>query len=291
VTKRSGTKFGCFVAGTKGLGLLKGIINESPPSFIVSYQQNTSISQFDKIKKLSDNFKIPFYTRRDFSDALMNNVDVVFVAGWQFLISGHAEKLIVFHDSLLPKYRGFSPTVAALISGEKTIGVTALRPTAVVDAGPILAQMSIKIGYPAKIKDVYEKLSKLYAEIALKLISECPDGVSQDESSATYSLWRDSKDYIIDWSWDSSRVARFVDALGYPYDGARTKLASEEITIVDVLPVPDLPFVERWPGKVWSLEGGNPTIVCGKGMLKILRALDAHGNQVRFQKLRERLGH
>ena len=46
--------------------------------------------------------------------------------GWRRLISGIEGRLIVLRDSLLPKYRGFAPTVAQLLAGESEIGVTAL---------------------------------------------------------------------------------------------------------------------------------------------------------------------
>ena len=38
----------------------------------------------------------------------------------------NSENLIVFHDSLLPKYRGFAPLVSQLINGEEYLGVTAI---------------------------------------------------------------------------------------------------------------------------------------------------------------------
>ena len=58
------------------------------------------------------------------------------------------------------------------------------------------------------------------------------NSISQMESEATYSVWRDEDDYLIDWTEDSDRIKRSIDALGFPYKGAKTKL-NGEIVIVD----------------------------------------------------------
>ncbi len=49
------------------------------------------------------------------------------------------------HDSLLPKYAGFSPIIWALINGEAEVGVTAHRMTEDLDAGDILIQRSVPV--------------------------------------------------------------------------------------------------------------------------------------------------
>jgi methionyl-tRNA formyltransferase len=46
---------------------------------------------------------------------------------WRWMLK--VSNLIVIHDSLLPKYRGFSPLVNMLINGEDTLGVTVLFAT------------------------------------------------------------------------------------------------------------------------------------------------------------------
>ena len=43
--------------------------------------------------------------------------------------------MIIFHDSLLPKYRGFAPLVNSLINQEKEIGVTAIKASQNYDEG------------------------------------------------------------------------------------------------------------------------------------------------------------
>ena len=58
---------------------------------------------------------------------------------WRWMIDAGQAQLVVMHDSLLPKYRGFNPLVTALIEGDERIGVTALRASHEYDRGEILA--------------------------------------------------------------------------------------------------------------------------------------------------------
>ena len=54
------------------------------------------------------------------------NEDIIMIAaGWRWLLPS-TEKLIVLHDSLLPRYRGFNPLVSQLIDKEERLGVTAV---------------------------------------------------------------------------------------------------------------------------------------------------------------------
>ena len=58
--------------------------------------------------------------------------------------------------------------------------------------------------------------------------------IKQDEIYASYSLWRDQEDYFINWKLPVEKICRFVDALGFPYQGARAYLDNEEIIIDQV---------------------------------------------------------
>lgn len=203
-----------------------------------------------------------------------------FAIGWRWLIEEVGFTLVVFHDSLLPRYRGFSPLVNMLINGEREIGVTALRAAAEYDRGPILAQAKIPVTYPLKISAAIAQLGVLYGELAIKVFAlirqgDPLQGRDQDESQATYSLWRDADDYFIDWQQEASRIQRFIDAVGHPFLGAATQVAGKLIRIHEVEVLPDVTLEIRQVGKVLQLdEQGRPVIVCGSGLVKIITAVD-----------------
>ena len=89
---------------------------------------------------------------------------------WRWLIPIETHNtLIILHDSLLPKYRGFAPLVNMLINHEPSIGVTALFANEEFDRGDIICQKSDSVVYPIRIDEAIEKVSKLYVEIVLDI--------------------------------------------------------------------------------------------------------------------------
>ena len=138
-------------------------------------------------------------------------------------------QLIVFHDSLLPRYRGFNPLVSCLINGERHIGVTALLASSEYDRGNIISRSYTEINYPIKIQNAIELILRNYRELALTVSEmierrEVITGQPQNEQEASFSLWRDEEDYRIDWSQPAEDIKRFIDAVGYPYKGAQPDL-------------------------------------------------------------------
>tara|TARA_R110000868_G_scaffold125913_10_gene332301 strand:- start:5343 stop:6242 length:900 start_codon:yes stop_codon:yes gene_type:complete len=260
------------------------------PTRVVSYRQAMDqLSSFESIAAFCAEKSIPLEETKRPSFA---PDELVFMVGWQYLIRDASQNLIVFHDSLLPKYRGFAPTVTAMINGESRIGVTALKPVSKVDAGPIIGQIATEVHYPMPIAEALRKqaqsMSKLTVEILGTIVNGMPAGAPQNEAEATYSLWRDGEDYWIDWSQPADRIARIVDAVGPPYEGARSLFSDEEIIIRAAQALPDLVFEIRQPGKVWKLEDGAPVVVCGQGLLKVIHAETPDGQTVRFDRVRSR---
>lgn len=237
---------------------------------------------------------ITFYDRLDnFSDTVPFSI----VISWRWLINKTTGKLIVLHDSLLPKYRGFNPLVSYLINGEKEIGVTAIFSSENYDEGDIIVQSSRKINYPIKIKEGIDLISECYVDILLDIthkISKNKNIVStkQNVDEATYSLWRDDEDYFIDWNHDSHSIKRFVDASGYPYKYACTSIDSYLIRVKDVEVVGDVIIENRVPGKIIFLKNGLPVVVCGSGLIRIRDAFyeDLKKEFFPFNKLRTKFG-
>jgi methionyl-tRNA formyltransferase len=247
---------------------------------------------FDRLRLLAAQSSIALVeTRHPEPDAK----DLTFLIGWQHLLPSGIPSTVVFHDSLLPRYRGFAPTVTALIRGDREIGVTALAATDGIDEGPIIAQASVRIDYPIKIEAALKLQAGLMADLAVDIVARWRSGslapTPQEPSGATFSIWRDDADYEIDWSRSATEIERFVDAVGHPYPGARTTVAGVEIIRVhDVAALSDLPFEIRHVGKIWRLDQGRPLVVCGSGLLQINRSTREHGSEYRFQRLRVRLG-
>jgi methionyl-tRNA formyltransferase len=205
--------------------------------------------------------------------------------------------LIVLHDSLLPRHRGFNPLVTALIEGDAEIGATALYATADYDRGDIIAQSASPIVHPMRIADAISVVCGNYHELAVRVGSyldrgEVPPAQAQDEGAASYSLWRDDEDYVIDWFLDAARIERTVYALGPPYKGAASRIAGRLVRIREASALADVSVANRAPGKVIFLDRDRPVVVCGRGLLRIDELVDADsgGSLLPLDRFRIRFG-
>ncbi len=277
-------KFGFYILGEKGYQCLLDFIDIfgfSKVAFVCSSNDfNIKKDFYDEICSICKGHSIPFYDR---SPSAEMKADYVVAIGWRWLIN-ESDNLIVFHDSLLPKYRGFAPLVNSLINGEDEIGVTALKASDEYDAGPIIGQASIKVVYPISIQDAIKKITLLYSqlliEISVGLIKEFPLIVyEQDHLEASFSPWRNEDDYLINWFLDSEKIARFVDAVGYPYTGAKTKMGSAFVRIDEVKMVNDVAIEDRVShvGKVLFMDNKCPVVICGSGLVKLISIFDENG--------------
>lgn len=261
-----------YLLGHKGLYVLQSLNKDELQiiSDVVIAKDKAVINDYSlEIEQFCKKKSITFYHKN--SEPITQS-DYAIAIGWRWLIN-FSNNLIVIHDSLLPKLRGFNPLVTALINGDNKIGATALLANKEFDKGPIIYQNSVEIKYPIKIETAIDLISNVYAEIIEKIIAKIKTNTltykEQIEENATYSLWRDEDDYQINWNWGASKIKRFIDSVGFPYKGAKTKVNNMELRIFDAELVKDLNIENRTPGKVLFKDNDGLTIVCGKGLLKI----------------------
>lgn len=281
-------KAGFLIMSYKGFYVLRKFIEKygnRSVEFVVSEKDNNVKEDFfENISTICKDNHIKFFKRNEEQAYLkyLSNNNVIFVIGWKWIIEPF-ENIVILHDSLLPKYRGFAPLVNMLINGEREIGVSAIFPTESYDKGDIILQKSKTISYPIKIFDAIKIVSELYFDIVDSIFSLIINNqylprIKQEEQLATYSPWLDYEDYFIDWRWDSSFIKRFIDATGYPYDNAKTFVENNIIKIIDAVEVEDVKIENRnrHIGKVIFFQNGNPVVVCGKGLIMLtdMRYLD-----------------
>ncbi len=138
------------------------------------------------------------------------------------------------HASLLPHHRGAAPIEGAILAGDAETGVTIMRITARMDAGPILLRRAIPIAPDETQGTLKDKLAELGAEALLEALEKLRRGelveTPQDESLATYTSPVTKQDAVIDWSADAVRIERTVRAYD-PWPVARTRLGADELLI------------------------------------------------------------
>ncbi|MCA9246268.1 MAG: hypothetical protein KDA42_04105 [Planctomycetales bacterium] len=283
-----------FAMTKKGFAVLSALMQEAPgivKTVVTARDTAVADDYCDAILALCRDHGVPTMER---TESFQLNSDYAMAVSWRWKIDLPARRLIVLHDSLLPRYRGFNPLPTALIRGDEEIGVTALFATDEYDCGDVIAQASQAISYPIRIDQAIDSMLELYRDLVLQIAAMLAEGIEmpaspQDDSQATYSLWRDEEDYAIDWSQSATDLRRFVDAVGHPYKGASTTLHGQRLRIRQVRALPDVSIANRTPGKVIFMRSGRPVVVCGEGLLLLEKVEDEHGEVIdRFDRFRLR---
>ena len=280
-------KAGLYLMGYKGLVCLQAIVDSNNSHLIAlvigSKDEAIQNDYYDEIAAYCSNNNIPFKNRKEIIEI---NFDVAVAISWRWLIKFTDDiPLIVFHDSLLPKYRGFAPLVNSLVNAESKIGVTALFASEEYDKGNIIMQKGMDVSYPIKIEMAIESVSKCYAELITTLFEMIETGNEidsnpQDENEASYSLWLDENDYQIKWNQPAVDIKRFIDSVGYPYLGACTFIKDQKVRIFDAEVCEDVKIENRIPGKLIFLKDNCPVVVCGKGLLKLVKVENESGQSM-----------
>lgn len=287
-------KISLFLMGDKGLAVLEAIVKNKMTELIDCVISDNDANTLDKsnagIRELCKSSNIQYYNRKDRIDI---TTEYIIAIAWRWLIKANNSKIIVLHDSLLPKYRGFAPLVNMLIHREPYIGVTAFFASNEYDRGDIIDQEAVRIEYPIRIVDAIQLISPIYVNISIKIITKIIEHQTlnsspQNEAEATYSLWRDEEDYYIDWNSSAEEIQQFVYSTGYPYKGACTLANGILVRIIDCTPIPDVQIINRDIGKVLFYQDGYPVVVCRKGLLKIIEMKNDNNDKVLLSKTRVR---
>jgi methionyl-tRNA formyltransferase len=95
------------------------------------------------------------------------------------------------HASLLPRHRGAAPVQRAILGGDTVTGATIMRMVRALDAGPILAQRALAIGFDDDAGTILSQMAALGGVLLAETLARLAAGpileIPQDESRATYA--------------------------------------------------------------------------------------------------------
>jgi methionyl-tRNA formyltransferase len=167
-------------------------------------------------------------------------IDILLSINYLFLIDRPLialPELLAFniHGSLLPKYRGRTPHVWAIINNEKVTGITAHLIDEGCDTGDIIEHIKINISDEDTGATLIKKYKAYYKTIVDKVLNNISKGklslIPQDERLATYFGKRKPDDGLINWDWQKERIRNWIRAQAHPYPGAYTYWQERKITI------------------------------------------------------------
>ncbi len=178
------------------------------------------------------------------------------------------------HPSLLPRYRGPSPVVTALLNGDESTGVTLMLPDEGMDTGPILAVRETSIGADEDAQTLTARLFEMGATLLVETLPAWERGevraVAQDDALASVTSLVQREDGRIDWGQPAVRVERMTRAYS-PWPSAFTTWRGSTLKVVSARArVAEAGDAES-PGLVIALEDGRIGVRTGDGVLELLR--------------------
>lgn len=149
------------------------------------------------------------------------NADVMITASYgqilnQEIIDICKYGVLNIHASLLPKYRGASPIIQALLNGDKKTGVTIMQTQIGMDDGDMLLKKEIEIEDCDNQETLIEKLSILGANAIVEVLNNIEYYLSikqkQDESMVSHCYKISKDEALLDFSLNAEVLNNKVRA-------------------------------------------------------------------------------
>lgn len=270
-------KLGVLVSGNLGNIVLRHLYTQYAIEFVFSDSKSDTIITFC----IENNIEIFIGNPRKLNskDFYQNKpIDVLVSVNYLFIIEKDLiehPSILAFnlHGSLLPKYRGRTPHVWAIINNEIKTGITAHIIDEGCDTGDIIEQIEIEINSQDTGAVVLNKYNDQYIPLIDKVLCQIENKTlvakKQSHSEATYFGKRTPEDGAIDWTWQKERINNWVRAQAFPYPGAFTHSENNKI-IIDAIEYSKAGYDWEMPnGLVLSV---NPLLIkTANGVIQITK--------------------
>ncbi len=185
--------------------------------------------------------------------------------------------IINSHFSVLPEWRGADPINFAILSGQKTTGVSLMRLVEKMDEGPLLAYGVYEL--PPDITS--PELTKHLVEFSYRLLKKSLPGYNKNSKLAPQSITQRKTSYsrkltksdgVIDWTKPAKQIEREIRAfLDWPK--SRTTLLGKDTVIIQA----KVSDHQGEPGEVIIIKN-QLIVVCSEQSLTITKLKPAGKN-------------
>jgi len=202
---------------------------------------------FGSVQDWAKKNKVPFYTTENINSPEW--IDKIASLKPDILFSFYYRKMIGqrildiprlgamnLHGSLLPAYRGRCPVNWVLVKGENKTGVTLHYMVEKPDAGDIVGQKEVNIGFDDTAKTLYNSLCEaagiLLDDLLPQIKNEKIPRQQQNLADGSYYGGRRPEDGRIDWTQSADEIYNLIRAVTDPYPGAFSLLENGEKVII-----------------------------------------------------------
>ncbi len=257
------------------------VYTQSPKKKNRGQKENyTPVHEFAIKRKIGIRFPEILDTDEEINFIKKNKPDIVIVVAYGKIIPAkflniENVKFINIHASLLPKWRGAAPIQRSIMNSEKETGISIMKMTPELDAGPYMLQEKI----PIEKEDDYESLSNKLSNLGSKLIIKSLDFIEkgdfkfteQDNLIATYAKKIDKTESKIEWSKPADNILAKVKGLS-PFPGAWFLHKNNRLKIIKAEKISK-------NGKIGEILSDDFVIGCGSGAIKII-AIQKEGKKI-----------
>ena len=168
------------------------------------------------------------------------------------------------HGSFLPYWRGAAPINQTIFNRDSFTGVSIIKITEELDAGPILAQEKVMLDHTETFGSLHQLLSELGAKNLLKVLDNVnlSKEILQDDRLVSYAPKIKKLDTKLDFNQQASALEARVRGLApkpgawFEYKGERFKVLRAEVV--------------EGKGNAGLIISEDLTIACGEKALNIL---------------------
>jgi methionyl-tRNA formyltransferase len=265
-------QYAILASGGLGTVCTEIIVQQQQVSFVMTDKNSIAIIELCRQKNIPCFVGNP---RKGKATAFLSdlNTDVILSINYLFIVENDIISLptkyaINLHGSLLPRYRGRTPHVWAIINNEKETGITAHLMTEGCDEGDIVYQEKIDIRPEETGAGILGIFNEQYPLIVQRLMNMITNNQiqpqSQEHSKATYFEKRTPDDGGINWDWQKERIYNWVRAQAKPYPGAFAFKGADKITI-NQLNYSDQGYHNDMPNGLVLKNGKQPIVKTPNG--------------------------
>lgn len=180
---------------------------------------------------------------------------------------------INLHASTLPRYRGAAPINWAIINGESSTGVSIIKITRQMDAGPIILQKEIGISADDTSVTLEQRLSDLGAQLLLQSLKAIESGeyklIPQDEEKVIFAPKLKKEDGLIKWDKPAQDIYNLIrGCIGWPGTFTYYKERLLKIYQARVIKLSELSAGHLY-GEIIKVSGEGIAVLTGKDGLLI----------------------
>lgn len=176
------------------------------------------------------------------------------------------------HPSMLPAYRGATPTSWCLLNGEAATGVTVHYLTEDIDTGPIIRQEELAVLPTDTNGSLRLKLAQLAQKLIRSLLDDLLHGAAlnsrpQDESQMSYHPKWSKRDALIDFNQPVESIYRRVRAC-LPYPAPYSMIGGQPVLFQEARLVTDS-RLRAIPGHIVDFTSGWLTVTGQDGLIQL----------------------